>query len=95
MVGRMPSFLLVHDMMVGYVSKKTQHFLSKGYSEVQIKTARLAWICLAESIVNRGLLGRVFATKSPSAGWRALCDWFLPKSMTEQVERSAVHDAAK
>ena len=40
---------------------------------VDIMTTRVSWTCLTESIANRDLLGKVFATKSPSAGWRLLC----------------------
>ena len=84
MVGCMSAFLVDHDRMIGDVTN-TQYFLSQGFSEKRTKTARVAWTCLTESIVNRDLLGRVFATKSLSAGWRMLCDWFLPKTMAEQV----------
>ena len=43
----MASFLAVHDMVIGEVSKDTQCFLSQGFSEEHIKTARVAWTCLA------------------------------------------------
>ena len=49
---------------------------------------RVAWTCLTESTVNRDLLGRAFATKLPSAGWRMLCDSILPKPTAEQAKRS-------
>ena len=41
-----------------------------------------------ESIVNRDMFGRVLliATKSLSAGWRIFCDWFLPKTTSEQIK---------
>ena len=74
MVGYISSFLAMHDMMIGDVSKDTQHFLSGVFSGEYSKTARVAWTCLTESVVNRDLLGRVFATNSPSAGWRMLCE---------------------
>ena len=38
------------------VTKNTQYFLSQGFSEEHIKTARVGWTCLTESIVNRDLL---------------------------------------
>ena len=44
--------------------------------------------------MNRDRLGRVFARKSPSAGWRVLYDWFLPKTMAEQVKWSVAFDDA-
>ena len=94
MVGCMPSFLVVYDMMIGGVSKDTHHFLSLGFSEIQIETARVAWICLTDSTVNRDLLGRVFATKSLSAEWRRLCDWLLSKTMAGQVTWAVAYDAA-
>ena len=86
MVGCMSAFLVDRDMMKGDVTKNTQYFLSQGFSEEHTKTARVAWTCLTESIVNRDLLGRVFATKSPSAVCRLLNDWFMPKTMAEQVK---------
>ena len=95
MVGCMSAFLVDHDMMIGDVTKNTQYFLSQGFSEEHVKTARVAWTCLTESVVNRDLLGRLFATKSPSAGWRMLCDWFMPKTMAEQVKWSVAFDSAK
>ena len=45
--------------------------------------------------MNRDLLGRVLATRSPSAGWRMLCDWFLPKTRAAQIKWSMAYDAAK
>ena len=45
--------------------------------------------------MNRDVLGRVFATTSPSAGWRMLRDWFMPKTMTEQVKWLVAFDFAK
>ena len=45
--------------------------------------------------MNRDLLGRLFATKSPNAGWRMLCDWCMPKTMAEQVKWSVAFDSAK
>ena len=30
------------------------------------------------------MLSRVFDTSSPSAGWRMLCNWFLPKTLSEK-----------
>ena len=95
MVGCISAFLVDHDMMIGDVTKNTQYFLSKGFGEEHTKTARIAWTCLTESIVNRYLLGRVFATKSPSAGWRMLSDWLMPKTMPERVKWSVAFDSAK
>ena len=63
MVGCMSAFLVDHDMMIGDVTKSTQYFLSQGFSEEHIKTARVAWTCLTENVVNRDLLGRLFTTK--------------------------------
>ena len=47
--------------------------------------------------MNRDLLGILVVTKSliNSAGWRILCDWFLPETMAEQVKWSMAFDAAK
>ena len=95
MVERMSAFLVDHDMMIGDDTKNTQYFLSQGFSEEYTKTARVAWTCLTESIVNRYLLGSVFATRSPSAGWRMLCDWFMSRTMTEQVKRSVAFYSEK
>ena len=68
MIGSMSALLMDHDMMIGDVTKNTLYFLSQGFSEERIKTARATCTCPAESIVNRDLPGRVFATTSPSAG---------------------------
>ena len=95
MVGCMSAFLVDDDMMIGDGTKNTQYFLSQGSREDSTKTARVAWTCLPESIVNRDLLGRVFATKSPGAGWSMLCDWFMPKTTAEQVKWSVAFDSAK
>ena len=82
-------------MMIGDVTKNTQYFFSQGFSEEHIKTARVAWTCPTESFLHRDLLGRLFATKSSSAGWRMLCDWFMPKTMAEQVNWSVAFDSAQ
>ena len=95
MLGCMSAFLVDHDMMIGDVTKNTQYFLSQGFNEEHIKTTRVAWTCPAESVVNRDLLARLFATKSPSASWRMLYDWFMPKTMAEQVKWSVAFDFAK
>ena len=42
MVRSMASFLTDYDVMIGDVSKDTQYFLSQGFSEEHIKTARIA-----------------------------------------------------
>ena len=95
MVGCMSAFPVDHDIMIGDVTNNTQYILSQGLSEEHIKTAGVAWTCLTESVVNRDLLGRLFATKSPSAGWKMLCDWFMPKTMAEQVKWSVAFYFAK
>ena len=66
MVERMSTFVVDHDIAIGDDTKNTQYFLSQGFSEENTKKARVAWTCLTESIVNRDLLRRVFATKSPT-----------------------------
>ena len=38
-VGCMPSFFVVHDMVIGDASKGTQYFPSQGSTEEYIKTA--------------------------------------------------------
>ena len=92
MVGCLSAFLVDHDMMIGDVTKNTQCLLSQGFGDEHIKTARVAWTCLTESIVKRDLLVRVFVIKSPSAGWKMLCDWSMPKTMAEQVKWSVAFD---
>ena len=94
MVGFVSSFLAVHDMIIGDVSKLSI-FHSKGFSEEHIKTAKVAWTCLTENLVNHNLFGGVFATKARNAGWRMWCDWFLPKIVVEQVKWLVAFDAAK
>ena len=42
MDGCMSAFLVDHDMMIGDVTKNTRYFLSQGFSEEHIKTARVA-----------------------------------------------------
>ena len=56
MVGCMSAFLVDHDMMIGDVTKNTQYFLLQGFIEEHTKTARLAWTCQTDNIVNRDLL---------------------------------------
>ena len=91
----MSAFLVDHDMMIGDVTKNTQYFLSQGFSEEHIKTAKVAWTCLTESVVNHDLLGIFFETKYPIAGWRMLRDWSMPKTMAEQVKWSVAFDSAE
>ena len=93
----MSSFLAVHDMMNRRRFERQLDTLpSQGFSKAHIKTARGTWTRLAESTVIRDLPGRAFATKSPSsAGWRMLCDWFLPITIAQQVMWSVAFDAAK
>ena len=67
-VGCISLNLAVHDLMIGDVSKDAQYFLPQGLSEKHIETARVAWTCLTEGIVNRDQLGRVLSTKLPNAG---------------------------
>ena len=95
MVGCMLTFLVDSDMMIGDVTENTQYFLSHGFSDKHMKTVRVAWTCLTESVVNRDLFGRLFAKKLPSAGGRMLCDWFMRKTMAEQVKWSVAFDSAK
>lgn len=68
MVRYMQTFLVNHDWMIGDATKDTNYFLSQGFSEEHIKTAKVAWICLKEVGLNRSLLVRVLASKSPSVG---------------------------
>ncbi|CAN0405489.1 unnamed protein product, partial [Laminaria digitata] len=55
----------------------------------------MAWTCLAESMTDPELLGRVFATKSPSGGWKMLKDWLMPQTMADQVKWSDAFDAIR
>ena len=58
MAGCMSAFLVDRDMVIGDVTKNTQYFLSQGFSEEHVETARVAWTCGTGSIVNRDMLGR-------------------------------------
>ena len=42
MVGCMRSLFVVHDTMIGDVTKDTQQFISQGSSDAQIRTDRVA-----------------------------------------------------
>ena len=95
MVGCMSAFLVDHDVMIGDVTNSTQYSLSQGFSDEKLNKTRVAWTCPTESVVNRDLLRVMFATKSLSAGWRMFCDWFMPKTMAEQVKWSVSFDSAK
>ena len=59
--------------------------LDHGFIEACIRRARIAWTCPTESVTDRELLNRVFDTDSPGPGWRMLCNWFLPKTLSEFV----------
>ena len=82
----MQTFTTAIDMLVGDPSVTSRFLIDQGFSEASVKRARTAWICLTESITDRELLSRVFDTNSPSAGWRMLCDWFLPKTPSEKTK---------
>ena len=58
--------------------------LDHGFIEACIRRARIAWTCPTESVTDRELLNRVFDTDSPGPGWRMLCNWFLPKTLSEK-----------
>ena len=79
----MQAFTSAIDIPVGDPSVICR-LLDQGFSETSVKRARIAWTCLTESITHRELLSRVFDTNSRSAGWRMLCDWFLPKTPAEK-----------
>ena len=91
---RFEGFALANDCMQGFTtaidtpagdpSVTSRFLLDQGFSEASERRARIAWTCLTESITDRELLSRVFDTNSPSAGWRMLCDWFLPKTFSKK-----------
>ena len=90
---RFEGFALTNDCMQAFTSaidipvgdpSVICRLLDQGFSETSVKRARIAWTCLTESITHRELLSRVFDTNSRSAGWRMLCDWFLPKTPAEK-----------
>ena len=72
------------DMPVGDPSVTSRFLLDQGFSEVSVKRARIAWTCSTESIADREFLSRVFDTNSQRAGWHMLCDWLLPKTLSEK-----------
>ena len=80
----MQAFTTAIDMPVGDPSVTSRCLLDQGLSEASVKRAGIAWTCLTESITDRELFSRVFDTNSPSAGWRMLCDWFWPKTLSEK-----------
>ena len=71
------------------------YFIPQGLSRPHIKNARVAWICLTESMTDTDLSDRVFARQSPSGAWIMLRDWFLPKSVATQVKWSDAFDAVQ
>ena len=81
----MQAFTTAIDMPVGDPSVTSLFLLDQGFSEASVRRARIAWTCLTESITDRELLSTVFDTNSPGVGWRMLCDWFLPKTLSEFV----------
>ena len=95
MSGCLGSMLTDIEVAVGDTTKDTQYFISQGLSRPHIKNARVAWICLTESMTDTDLLDRVFARQSPSGAWRMLRDWFLPKSVATQVKWSDAFDAVQ
>ena len=80
----MQAFTSAIDTPVDDPSVTFRFLQDQGFSEASVKPSRIAWTCLTESITDRELLSRVFDTNSPSAGWRMLCDWFLPKPLSEK-----------
>ena len=82
--GYMQAFTTVTDMMVGGPSVTSRFLLDQGFTEISVKSPRLAWTCITESITDHELLSRVFDTNSPSVAWRMLNDWFLPKTQAKK-----------
>ena len=83
------------EVAVGDSTKDTRYFLTQGVSHDHIKKARIAWVCLTESMSDTNLLDRIFATQSPSGGWRMLQDCFFPRSMADQVKWSDAFEAVR
>ncbi|CAM9850947.1 unnamed protein product, partial [Sphacelaria rigidula] len=77
-------FTTTVDTPVGDVSVRSQFLIDQGFSETSIRRARIAWTSLTESITDRELSSKVFDTNSPSAGWRFLLNWFVPKTLSEK-----------
>ena len=69
------------DIPLGDPSVTFRFVLDQGFSEGSIRRARVACTCLTEIIMGRELLCTVFDTNSPSAGWRLLCNGFLPTTI--------------
>ena len=70
MSGCLGSMLTDIDVAVGDTTKDTQYFIPPGLTRPHIKNARVAWICLTESMTDNDLLDRAFATQSQSGAWR-------------------------
>ena len=79
----MQAFTTVTDMTVGDPSVTYRCLLDQGFNEAIVRRARIAWTCFIESIADRVLPRRVFDTNSPCASWRMLCNWFLPKPLSQ------------
>ena len=95
MSGCLGSMLTYKEISVGDTTKDTQYFVLLGLSRLHIKNARVAWICLTESMTDTDLLDREFARQSPSGAWRILRHWFLLKSVATQVKWSDAFDAVQ
>ena len=87
MSGCLGSMLADIAVAVGDTTKYTQYFILQGLRRPHIKNARVAWVCLTESMTDTDLLGRVFAGQSPSEDGRMLRDFFFSKSIATQVKR--------
>ena len=92
----MQTFTTAIDMPVGDPSVTFRFLPDQGLSEASVRRARIASTGMTERITriastgmteritDRELLSRVFDTNSPIAGWCTLCDWFLPKTLSEK-----------
>ena len=58
MSGCLGSMLTDIEVAVGDTTKDAQYFISQGLSRPHIKNARVAWICLTESMTDTDLLDK-------------------------------------
>ena len=93
--GCLGSLLTGIEKTVGDTTKGTQYFVSQVFTYAHIRSARVAWICLAPSMSDTDLLDRAFARQSPRGAWKILRNWFLPRSIGTQVKWSGAFDMVK
>lgn len=83
-LGCMATIMSEREILGGDPEFFDAHWLNQVWNKSEIWMHKLAWIFLTKSITDEVVvLSRAFKTRSPSAGWKMLVVWFMPKPLGE------------